>query len=169
VPDPPPGASSNLPVVTEAKPMTNRERLAMHLNNASCAGCHKLIDPIGFGLEKFDAIGQRRETLKLTFFGNRQERDRKPTTAELPLDTTGSISGISDSDFSSPRELGKVLARSEQCQECVVKQLFRFTYGRHEEPADRPVIKQAFARFRDSQFRFKELMIALVAAYARGE
>jgi hypothetical protein len=169
VPDPPPGASANLPVVTEAKPMTNRERLAEHLSNPSCASCHNLIDPIGFGFEKFDAIGQRREKLRLTFFATRQERNKPATSTELPLDTSGSISGIPNSEFSSPRQLGKVLAGSEQCQECVVKQFFRFTYGRHEEPADRPLIKETLARFRDSQFRFKQLMISLVTAYARGE
>jgi hypothetical protein len=169
VPPPPPGANANLPPVSEARPMTNRERLSEHLSNPSCASCHKLIDPIGFGLEKFDALGRRREMQKITFVPGRQERDKKPTSVELPLDTTGSIAGIADSDFSSPRALGKVLASSEQCQECVVKQYFRWTYGRHEGPGDRPLIKQAFATFRDSQFRFKELMIALVTAYARGD
>jgi hypothetical protein len=169
VPPPPPGANANLPPVSEAKPMTNRERLAEHLSNPSCASCHKLIDPIGFGLEKFDAVGRRRELQKITFVPGRQERDKKPTSVELPLDTTGAIAGIAESDFSSPRTLGKVLANSEQCQECVVKQYFRWTYGRHEGPGDRPLIKQAFATFRDSQFRFKELIISLVTAYARGE
>jgi hypothetical protein len=169
VPPPPPGANANLPPVTEAKPMTNRERLAEHLSNPSCASCHKLIDPIGFGLEKFDALGRRRDMQKITFVPGRQERGKKPVSVELPLDTTGSIAGISDSDFSSPRTLGKVLAASEQCQECVVKQYFRWTYGRHEAPGDRPLIKKAFALFRDSQFRFKELIISLVTAYARGD
>jgi hypothetical protein len=169
VPPPPPGANANLPPVTEAKPMTNRERLAEHLANPSCASCHRLIDSIGFGFEKFDAVGQHREKLKLTIFPGRKDRDKKPVSFELPLDTTGSIAGIPNSSFSSPRELGAVLADSEQCQECVVKQYFRWTYGRHEGPADRPVIKEAFARFRDSQFRFKELMIALVTTYARGD
>ena len=47
--------------------MTNRDRMAVHATNKACAGCHNLIDPIGFGFEKFDAIGQRRDKLKLTF------------------------------------------------------------------------------------------------------
>jgi hypothetical protein len=148
--------------------VTNRERLAMHLNNPSCAGCHQLIDPIGFGFEKFDAVGARRENLSITFFPNRQERGKRPVKVALPLDTTGTVAGLSKSDFSSPRQLGQVLASSEQCQECVVKQLFRYTWGRHETAADRPLIKQSFARFRDSQFKFKELLISLVTAYARG-
>lgn len=166
VPDPPPGTNSNLPALTEDKPQTNRQRLSVHLTKESCAGCHKLIDPIGFGFEKFDAIGARRDKLKLTFFPERKERKKEPKTVHLDLDTTGSISGIQNSDFSSPRELGKVLAENPQCQQCIVKQLFRFAYGRHETPADRPVIQTAFETFKDSQFRFKELMIAISTAYA---
>ena len=49
------GVNTNLPPVTEAKPQTNRDRMSEHTNNPSCATCHKLMDPIGFGLEKFDA------------------------------------------------------------------------------------------------------------------
>ncbi|MDQ6699286.1 MAG: DUF1592 domain-containing protein, partial [Acidobacteriota bacterium] len=67
VPDPPPGVNTNLPPVTEAKPQTNRDRMSEHASNPSCAACHKLVDPIGFGLEKFDAVGARREKLSLTF------------------------------------------------------------------------------------------------------
>ena len=57
VPAPPPGVNTALPEITEDKPMTNRERLAIHLNSESCAACHRLIDPIGFGFEQYDAIG----------------------------------------------------------------------------------------------------------------
>jgi len=67
VADPPPGVNTNLPPVTAAKPMTNRDRLASHTTERMCAGCHNLVDPIGFGLEKYDAIGQRRDKLKITF------------------------------------------------------------------------------------------------------
>ena len=59
VPDPPAGVNTNLPPVTEAKPQTNRDRMSEHATNPSCATCHRLIDPIGFGLEKFDAVGAR--------------------------------------------------------------------------------------------------------------
>jgi len=62
-----------------------------------------------------------------------------------------------------------VLAASPQCQECMVKQLFRYLNGRQEGPADRPLIKMSLDRFQNSQFRFKELIIALATAYARGE
>jgi len=167
VPDPPPGTNSNLPPVTEAKPQTNRDRLSMHLTSPVCASCHRLIDPIGFGLEKFDAIGGRRDKLVLTFRGGRKERTKEPTKAVLELDTTGEISGLPNSGFQSPKELGRVLAESGECQQCVVKQLFRFAFGRPETAADRPVIEAAFDNFRNSQFKFQELMVALAMAQAQ--
>jgi Protein of unknown function (DUF1592)/Protein of unknown function (DUF1588)/Protein of unknown function (DUF1587)/Protein of unknown function (DUF1595)/Protein of unknown function (DUF1585) len=164
VSEPPPGVNTNLPPVTEAKPQTNRERLREHVTNPSCSTCHNLIDPIGYGLERFDAIGARREKFKLLFFSDYEGENRRapPKTLELDIDTAGYIAGIPDSKFSSPRDLGAVLARSPQCQECMVKQYFRFISGRMETPLDRPLIRQAFDDFRKSQFRFKELIISLI-------
>jgi hypothetical protein len=168
VADPPPGVNTNLPPVTQAKPVTNRERLAMHTIDKSCAGCHNLVDPIGFGLEKFDAIGQRRDKLKLSFgqaMGEGQNRrDQKIVTVELDLDTTGQVAGIPNSSFASPKELGAVLAGSAQCQECIVKQYFRYVSGRTEKPADRPMIQAVLADFKRSDFKFKEMIISMVRA-----
>jgi Protein of unknown function (DUF1592)/Protein of unknown function (DUF1588)/Protein of unknown function (DUF1587)/Protein of unknown function (DUF1585)/Protein of unknown function (DUF1595) len=164
VSEPPPGVNTNLPEITEAKPQTNRERLREHVTNPSCSTCHNLIDPIGFGFEKFDAVGARRDKFKLLFFGDDDEGGRraKARTVELEMDTAGYVAGIPDSKFSSPRELGAVLARSPQCQECLVKQYFRYTTGRMERPADRNLIRQVTEDFRKSQFRFKELIISLI-------
>jgi len=162
VPDPPAGVNTTLPPVSESRPQTNRERMSEHTTNASCATCHKLIDPIGFGLEKFDAIGGRREKFTLEFRGKGEERRKPVKTVELDLDTTGTVVGIPNSNFSSPAELGAVLAKSTQCQECVVKQYFRYMAGHLETPADRPVLRKATDDFRESQFRFKELIVSLI-------
>jgi hypothetical protein len=162
VPQPPPGVAANLPLLAKEKPQTNRERLAIHLNSESCSSCHNLIDPIGFGFEKFDALGQRREKLKLTFTAGRREKPVPPVAVELELDTTGDVAGIPESAFSSPRELGNILANSAQCQECVVKQFFRYAMGRKETPADRQAIRRIYEDFRESGFRFQELMVSLV-------
>jgi len=162
VPSPPPGTNMNLPLLQESRPQTNQERLLEHLSNQSCKSCHQLIDPIGFGLEKFDGIGRRREKQSITFGPTRADRNRIPVTVQLAIEGKGIIAGIPNSAFTSPKELGAVLAASEQCQECVVRQLFRYAFGRHETPADRPAIQKAYQKFRDSQFRFKELMISLV-------
>ena len=55
-----------------------------------------------------------------------------------------------------------VLAKSLQCQECMVKQYFRYIAGRLETPADRPVIRKLLDDFQKSQFRFKELIVSLL-------
>jgi Protein of unknown function (DUF1592)/Protein of unknown function (DUF1588)/Protein of unknown function (DUF1595)/Protein of unknown function (DUF1587)/Protein of unknown function (DUF1585) len=166
IPDPPPGVNSTLPPVTAAKPMTNRERLQVHLTSSTCAGCHGMMDTVGFGLEKFDAIGQRREKQVITFISDHPKKGERPTKVAVALDSRGTVMGIPDSDFSSPKELGRILAAAPQCQECVVRQLFRYAFGRKETGADRPVIQGALEAFRGSQFHFKELMMFLARSLA---
>jgi hypothetical protein len=161
VPQPPPGVNANLPLNTKDKPMTNRERLAVHLSNESCASCHTLIDPIGFGFEKFDAVGQRREKLKIVFTPERKDKG-KPETVLLDLDTSGSIAGAPNSAFRSPRELGTILAGNTQCRQCVVKQLFRYYRGRMEKPGDAAILRRSYEDFNKSGFHFQELMVSLL-------
>ena len=62
--DPPPPAPPNVPQLSRLadKPITTRERLRAHQEEAQCASCHRKIDPIGFGLENFDAAGKWRTT-----------------------------------------------------------------------------------------------------------
>jgi hypothetical protein len=159
VPDPPPGTNTNLPEITEAAPKTNRERLAEHTTNAACASCHNLIDPIGHGFEKFDPIGARRETFEVRFLGaDRGDGATEAKRVELPIQSDGFVAGLPDARFSSPRELGEVLARTPQCLECVVRQYFRFVNGRPDSEADRPAITRGLAAFRDSGYRFQEMM-----------
>ncbi len=169
VPDPPPGVNTNLPPVTEAKPQTNRDRMSEHTTSPSCYTCHKLMDAVGFGLEKFDAIGQRREQLVLEFrqksYEDDDEDEKHPAPKKivtLPLNTNAYVAGIPNSEFTSPLQLGAVLANSPQCQECIVKQYFRFQAGRSDTAADRPLIRTATGDFRNSGFRFKELILSLV-------
>jgi hypothetical protein len=160
VPNPPPGVDTNLPPFDEAKPVTNRGRLAVHAGSSMCAGCHNLIDPIGFGLEKFDAIGMRREQYKIVFASEGRRRDANEIL--LDLDTSAWVTGIANSEFKSPRGLGELLAETPQCHECVVKQVFRYMAGREDTPADRPMINRALKRFQDSGFLFKELAVSLI-------
>jgi len=83
---------------------------------------------------------------------------------ELDLDTTGHILGIENSQFSAPKELGKLLSESPACHKCIVKQLFRYAFGREETPADQPILEMLLVKFRDSGFRFRELIVALVTS-----
>jgi hypothetical protein len=165
VPDPPPGVNTNLPPVTADNPQTNRDRMNAHATNPVCAGCHKLMDPIGFGFEKFDSVGARRDKLLIEFpAASPQGKHGAAKTVALDFNTNGNLAGIPDSQFSSPADIGAVLAKSPQCQECMVKQYFRYSAGRPEGPADRPLIRQALERFRASQFQFKELILAIASA-----
>ncbi|HWC00482.1 MAG TPA: DUF1592 domain-containing protein, partial [Bryobacteraceae bacterium] len=84
VPDPPPGVNANLPPLTPDKPMTNRDRLGVHLSRESCASCHKLMDPIGFGLEKFDAIGVHRDVFEIVFRPGHGEKRQNPRRCRCP-------------------------------------------------------------------------------------
>jgi len=168
IPPPPPGVNTNLPPETDEKPQTNRERLQLHLSSKTCAGCHVLVDTIGFGLEKFDADGKYRDKEKVVIYPSFDEIQKKiktkPTEYQLNLDTAAFIKGIPHSEFSTPRELGRVLASEPACQKCIVKQLFRYALGRPETAADQPEIDAAMETFRNSQFRFQRLIIAIVTS-----
>ena len=153
VPPPPPNVNTNLAEPTEDKPEGRRQRLSAHVENVACSSCHRLMDPIGFGLEGFDAIGRFREKEAITLLSNKK--------LELPLETAGEIAGLANSEFSGAAALGRILAASPTCQECIVRQLFRYAFGRTETEADQPAIQSLTASFRDSGFRFKDLLIGL--------
>lgn len=157
VPNPPPGVNTEVPEPTADRPLAMRQRMQTHMESPACSSCHRLMDPIGFGLENFDAVGRWRDHEVIEFGG------RGPTQrVELPIDSKGEIAGIANSVFSEPRHIGRVLAESEACQECIVKQVFRYAFGRVETSRDRDTVRRTFASFRDSGFRFKELLVALV-------
>jgi hypothetical protein len=168
VPPPPAGVNTTLPPPTDEKPLTNRERLQVHLSNKTCAACHGLIDPIGFGLEHYDGIGRFRAQQVVTIFPTFDEMKHrikmKPTEHRLTLDTTAFVRGIPQSDFGTPRELGRILANEIACQKCVVKQLFRYAVGRPETSADQPVIEASLKAFQDSRFRFQSLIMAIITS-----
>src|SRR5262249_26051082 len=112
IPPPPPGVNAVLPNVTENAPLTNRQRLATHLNSEACSSCHRLIDPIGLGFEQYNPIGAFQKKMVLQFAAARgdEAQRRRLTTVELELDPTGFIQGVEDSEFSTPKELGRRLA-----------------------------------------------------------
>jgi cytochrome c553 len=166
IPPPPAGVNTVLPELTVDRPMTNRERLAVHLNSESCAGCHRLIDPIGLGFEQYNAIGAFQKKMVLQFGGGRgdESRGRRSVSKELDIDSSGYIQGMENSEFSTPRELGRLLAASPACQKAIVKQLFRYAFGRQETVNDQPIIDTLMVKFRDSGFRFRELIVALTTS-----
>lgn len=118
---PPPPAGINTTVTDPSPTSTTRERFAQHRADPVCASCHQLMDPVGLGLENFDAVGAWRDT-----------------EAGKPIDASGEVIGASDANgvFAGGQALGEKLAASNIFQECMVKQWFRFTFGRLETPQD---------------------------------
>ena len=162
IPPPPPGVNTTLPDPVEGAVHTRRDLMTEHVSNPTCASCHRLMDPIGFGLENFDAIGRWRDQESVALPGRGAGGGRGGRQVKLPINTQGEIAGLPSSTFTDAKQLGTILAESPICQKCIVRQMFRYSYGRLETSADEPVIDQLFGKFKDSGFRFKTLMTALV-------
>jgi len=163
VPPPPPGVITTLPdPLTDGPAKGRRQLMVEHVENATCASCHRLMDPIGFGLENFDAIGVWREKESIPLPTTGEEGPRRGRSVQLPIDTQGEIAGIPSSTFSDAKQLGNILAESAVCQKCIVRQMFRYSYGRLETAADEPTIDRIFNQFKESGYRFKTLLRGLV-------
>jgi len=162
IPPPPPGVNTTLPDPKEGAVHTRRDLMTEHVSNPTCASCHRLMDPIGFGLENFDAIGRWRDQESVQLPGAGEGGGRGGKQVKLPINTQGEIAGLPNSTFSDAKQLGAILAESPVCQKCIVRQMFRYSYGRLENSADEPTIDALFAKFKESGFRFKTLMTALV-------
>ncbi len=168
VPPPPPGVITTLPdPIADQPPKGRRQLMNEHVENPTCASCHRLMDPIGFGFEHFDAIGKWREKEMIPVPGRRGGGAGVggrggPPPVPVDINAQGEIAGLPNSTFSGARELGAILAESPICQECIVRQMFRYSYGRLETSADEKTVDDLFARFKGSGFRFRNLLIALV-------
>ncbi len=143
-PPPPPGDIVTMLGVPDAG--TTRARFAAHVTNPSCNGCHQLMDPIGFGLEKYDATGAYR-----------------PLENGVALDTKGEVilGGDLDGNFDGALELSSRLANSRDVKNCLARQWFRFAFGRAETSGDGCSVQQAQTAFETSGWNTRELLIAL--------
>lgn len=144
---PPDGVTTALPPASPG--VTIRERSEAHRADPACAGCHRLMDPIGFGFEHFDAIGRWRDA-----------------DQGFPVDARGEVSVTFDSDgaFDGVVALGARLADSEEVRRCVVRQWFTYGFGRPQELADRHVVEELEGAFATGDVR--ELIVALTASDA---
>ena len=145
-PAPPPPDIPPLPARGEAgEPRTVRERLAQHRRNAACAVCHAPMDPLGFALENFDAVGAWRT------------RD-----AGLPVDASGVLADGTTA-FDGPAGLRRVLLdRSEQFVETVTEKLLTYALGRGIEHYDRPVIRAIVRAAAEDDHRWSSLILGIV-------
>jgi hypothetical protein len=128
---------------------TLREELAAHRRNESCASCHDKIDPIGFGLENFDAIGRFREK-----------------EAGKPVDASGTLPG--GIEINGPAELRNAIQQhhADEFIRNVTQRLTAFALGRALKPQDEGLIRQLLAILKKSDHRADVLIESIVLSEA---
>ena len=144
----PPAPPPDIPPAPEVEMgVSTRERLRQHEVDPGCKGCHRLLDPIGFGFEHYDAIGRYREQ-----------------DGGAAVDARGEIlgAGALDGAFDGVSELAARLAGSEQVEECVARQWFRYVFSRFEQTADACAVEQVVAAFRERDASLNALPQAIV-------
>lgn len=145
----PSGEGVNLVVPPADPSRTTRERFAAHTQNASCAGCHSMLDPIGFALETFDAVGRYRTTEN-----------------GLPIDPSGALVNAGDADgaFTDAVGLVSLLAPSRAVAECFERHLVRFALGREAAAEERAFVDFVRARPSGQDGRVLELLVDWAAS-----
>lgn len=151
-PAPPPDVNTNLPPPDPELNATTRERFAQHTENPSCAGCHALIDPLGFTFEAYDQAGRFRDT-----------------QGGVAVDTTGKVVGITDQslngDLAGPAQLAEKLLLSTQFKDCVVKQWFRHAMSRPETAGDACTLAESTTQL-NANGSLTDLLVALAVSDA---
>lgn len=143
-PAPPPGIEDLTGTLTDPS-ATQRDRLAVHLANPSCAACHQFIDPIGLTFENYDAVGRWRDTEK----------------GGAPVNASGALQRSDvDGPVANAVELSKKLAQSAQVQQCVTVNWFRYANGRGESMQDSCSILRALSTFKESGGDLRALVLA---------
>jgi len=126
---------------------STRERFEQHRSDPACAGCHNLIDPLGFGFEHYDGMGAYRLV-----------------EAGKPIDASGEVVGgdAPDTTFDGAIELGQMLADSEQVRTCVAQQWFVYGFGRTRGEGDDCSFDAMYTAFAASDYDIRELLVAMV-------
>ncbi|MBY0507233.1 MAG: DUF1592 domain-containing protein [Bryobacteraceae bacterium] len=144
-PPPPPAA---VPALKEkhddGKLLTMRERLAQHRDNPACSSCHKLMDPVGFSLENYDAVGRWRTV-----------------DAAAPIDSAG---GLPDgSKFNGVTGLEQaILARPEIFAGTFAEKLLTYALGRGIEVSDAPAVRQIVRQSQPQGYKFSSIVLEIV-------
>ncbi len=151
-PPPPPPDVPSLPSAREAGvPASMRERLAQHRTNAVCASCHNIIDPLGFALESYDAIGRWRAT----------NGGGTPFDTGVPIDASGTlVDGTEIRGLSGLREV--LLDRQDQFVDTVTEKLLTYAVGRTLGPGDMPVVRHIARQTSPDQLTWSALITAIV-------
>jgi hypothetical protein len=144
----PPPPPNDVPALKDVKgvekAVSMRERMAQHRANPACAGCHSIMDPVGFAMENYDAVGRWRT----------HERGK-------PIDTSG---GLPDgSKFEGVSGLQKaLLSRPEVFVHTMTEKLLTYSLGRGVEFYDAPAVRKVVRESRDRNYRFSSLVLGIV-------
>lgn len=145
--EPPPPPPEVEAFVEDAAPTgTLREQMEAHRNKPECMGCHRMMDPIGFGLESYDAVG----------------RFRTSDVGGFPIDTAGEL--YDGTPFTNAGELAQALSADPRFASCLSTQLFTWALGREPKRGDACAVKTMTDRFVASGHRLPALIAALVTS-----
>jgi cytochrome c551/c552 len=146
---PPPPPPPNVPSLKEAEAgsaMSVRQSLEKHRQDPVCASCHSRMDPLGFGLENFDAIGRYRTV-----------------DGKFPIDASGTLP--SGKSFENAEGLIKILQDDKEAfTRCLVEKMMTFALGRGLERYDRPVVSAIANKVAGDQYKFSTLVMAIVTS-----
>jgi hypothetical protein len=140
---PPPEGVPDLPEPMEGE--TLRERLERHMEAPECAGCHAIMDPIGFAFEPYDAIGAWRTE-----------------DNGSPIDPAAEIEGLGA--WNDAAELGERLAQDERLIGCMVRNIIRGRLGAEPKSDHRPGLSELEQQFVADELRIKRLLVEMVAS-----
>jgi hypothetical protein len=141
--------NNSLPPPAAASPCKS-DRYAAHRTNASCAACHATLDPIGFGLENYDATGKYRTT--------------EPDAPTCSIAGQGEVPGLGP--FRGPAELTDLLLGAGKLDRCLASHVYRFAMGRPAGTGDDGAPEALLAVLVRDGYRLDQLLLDLVAAPA---
>ena len=163
--DPPPPAPANVPQLSRhaGKLLSARELLTAHMEEPQCYQCHRKIDPIGFGLEHFDAVGKWRETEYTEIAVNNRVRKSK----EHPIDATGQLpDGTQFDGFFELRD--SVADREEAFARGLIEHLIEYALGRPFGFSDKELAESILATSKQQQLTMRSMIHAIVQSEAFG-
>jgi hypothetical protein len=144
-PPPPPPDVPSLPGASSSQqPTTMRERMVQHRADPTCAGCHRIMDPIGLALENFDAVGAWRTT---------DAGQRIDASAELPDGTA--VDGVAGLRAA-------LVQRPEVFVTTMTEKLLTYALGRGLTSRDMPAVRAIVSAARQREYRFSSLVVGIV-------
>ncbi len=162
--DPPPPAPANVPQIARlaGKVLTTRERLQMHQEDAQCASCHRKIDPVGFGLENFDAVGQWRteDTYQVM---DEKGKPVKGASKTWSIEASAQLHrGPAFKDYFELRDI--IASRADNFASGFSTALIEYALGRTAGFRDEPLIADMLAAAKKEKLGLRAFVHALVAS-----